>query len=88
MTDPADTAAASALANHRWAMPNAREALTLRFERLVDPDSTLPADERTRRAAAAKTAHYRAVALRSAATRRAARAAASGSIDPQQGGTR
>jgi hypothetical protein len=41
-----------------------------KFERLVDPDGTLPAAERTRRAKHARTAHFKRLALKSAQARR------------------
>ena len=40
------------------------------FERQVDPDNVLPEDERTRRALAARKAHFLRLALRSAQVRR------------------
>lgn len=62
MTDPvAGTAAA-------------RRAAHDRFEREVDPDGLLPRDERSRRAARARSAHFRSLALKSAKARRARRA--------------
>jgi hypothetical protein len=47
-----------------------RDAFLARFEREIDPDGVLPADERRRRADHAKRAHMTALALRSARTRR------------------
>jgi hypothetical protein len=41
-----------------------------RFERLVDPDGTLDPTERQRRVAAARRAHFKALALKSAQARR------------------
>ncbi|CAN5438245.1 hypothetical protein BH18ACT1_BH18ACT1_01110 [soil metagenome] len=48
----------------------ARRAFVDRFEREVDPDGTLPEGERTRRAEAARKAHYTRLALKSAQARR------------------
>ena len=48
----------------------ARSAFLSRFEREVDPDGTLSADERSRRAAAARKAHFLRLALKSARARR------------------
>jgi hypothetical protein len=49
---------------------NARAAFLDRFETEVDPDGTLPREERERRAAAARRAHFVRLARRSAAVRR------------------
>lgn len=49
---------------------NARAAFLDRFAREVDPDGTLSPEERDRRAAHARKAYFRALALRSAQTRR------------------
>jgi hypothetical protein len=49
----------------------AREAFLKRFEREVDPDNKLPADERRRRADHAKRAYMLQLAKRAAAVRRA-----------------
>jgi hypothetical protein len=51
-------------------LPRARRAFLDRFEREVDPDGVLPAEERTRRATAAKTAYFARLALKSAQVRR------------------
>jgi hypothetical protein len=48
-----------------------RAAFLASFERLVDPDGTLPPDERARRAAHARSAHFARLAYLSARTRRA-----------------
>jgi hypothetical protein len=48
----------------------ARAALMAKFERQVDPDGTLPAGERARRAESARKAHFARLALLSAAARR------------------
>jgi len=47
----------------------ARAAFLERFEREVDPDCSLPADERTRRAEHARRAHFARLALQSAEAR-------------------
>lgn len=49
---------------------NARKAMLDSFERLVDPDGTLPPAERTKRAAHARKAHFKRMALKSAQARR------------------
>jgi len=51
----------------------ARAALMARFEREVDPDGTLPPDERARRAAHARKAHFARLSLASARSRRKSR---------------
>ena len=51
----------------------AREAFLQRFEDEVDPDRSLPARERERRAAAARKAHFVRLALRSSQVRRSRR---------------
>jgi len=51
---------------------NARSAFLDRFAREVDPDGILAPEERARRAAHAKTAYFRALALKSAQKRRGA----------------
>ena len=53
----------------------AREAFNARFERAVDPEGVLPAEERTRRAAYARKRYFTDLALRSAKARRARKAA-------------
>ena len=45
----------------------ARQAAYLRFELEVDPEGTLSADERSKRAAAARRAHMQRIAIRRAA---------------------
>lgn len=52
----------------------ARQAALARFESQVDPDGVLDADERTRRATSARSAYFVRLALKSAQSRRAARA--------------
>lgn len=47
-----------------------REAFMASFERLVDPDGTLPPAERARRAAHARSAHFAKLAYLSARARR------------------
>lgn len=49
---------------------NARKAMLESFEHLVDPDGTLPPAERTKRAAHARKAHFKRMALKSAQARR------------------
>lgn len=64
-------------ANSRWASePDrpaatqaARNAFLSRFETEVDPEGTLPLDERTRRAESAMRAHMQRLALASAKAR-------------------
>jgi hypothetical protein len=48
----------------------ARETFLKRFEKLVDPDGTLPPEERRQRAEHAKRAYMLRLAKRSAAARR------------------
>lgn len=48
---------------------NARATFLARFEREVDPDGTLPAEDRARRAKAARSAYFRKLALASARKR-------------------
>ena len=48
----------------------ARAAFLEKFEREVDPDGTLPPEERARRAEAARKAHMAKLAYQSAKTRR------------------
>jgi hypothetical protein len=70
-------------ANSRWsrepdraaATQPARDALMRKFEDQVDPDRSLPVDERARRAASARKAHFQRLALKSAQARRAKRSA-------------
>jgi hypothetical protein len=57
-SDPRETTAA------------ARAAFLARFEHEVDPDGTLPAAERCRRAEAARKAYFARLALKSARARR------------------
>jgi hypothetical protein len=48
-----------------------RAAFLASFERLVDPDGRLPVEERARRAAHARSAHFARLAYLSARSRRA-----------------
>lgn len=48
----------------------ARRAFLDRFDHEVDPDGSLPADERARRAEAARRAYFTRLALRSSQARR------------------
>lgn len=68
--------AASIAANTRWSRENPTEqgrkmraGLEAKFLREVDPEGTLPEDERNRRAEAARRAHYQRMALASAKAR-------------------
>ncbi len=54
---------------------SARAAFLRSFENQVDPDGVLPAGERARRVEAARKAHFTRLAYRSAAARRARKAA-------------
>lgn len=47
----------------------ARRAAMARFERQVDPDGLMPAEERSRRATAAMRAYFTALSLRSSRAR-------------------
>lgn len=66
-------------ANTRWAnepdrsaaTQPARDGLAKKFLDEVDPDRVLPVDERAKRAASARTAHFQRLALKSAQSRRA-----------------
>ncbi len=51
----------------------ARKAFLCRFEREVDPDGTLPPEERERRAQAARSAYFAKLALKSAQRRKEGR---------------
>jgi hypothetical protein len=55
-----------------------RAAQLARFEKLVDPDGTMPPEARAKAAVAAKQAHYARMAFLSAKARRAARKTGSG----------
>ncbi len=65
-------------ANTRWAFTPDRRAATAaaraglaqRWEREVDPEGTLPPDERARRVESLRKAHYSRMALASAKKRR------------------
>lgn len=56
----------------------ARAALMARFEAEVDPDGTLPPDERARRAEHKRRAYFQRLALASARSRRRIRQAEGG----------
>ena len=64
----------AAVTHSRWDARDltaaATEAQLARFDRQVDPDGTLPAEERERRAKAALRAHMTRLALRSVEARR------------------
>ncbi len=77
--NPSDRSlSASIAANTRWANEAnwtaatrpARDAFEARFLDQVDPERTLPAAERSRRAANAKKAYFHSLALKSAKARR------------------
>lgn len=77
MTPAEKSLRASIAAHHKWAQTDpvegtrkAREAFLDRFDRQADPDGTLPAAERNRRAAHLRSAHFKALALKSAEARR------------------
>jgi hypothetical protein len=79
-----DRSSIARLAAHsRWAKEEdrsaatqaARDGLQRRFEDQVDPDRTLPADERAKRTDSARRAHFQRLALKSAQARRAKRTA-------------
>jgi hypothetical protein len=75
--------AAQVAAHTRWAHTADRQAATAaarskfleRFEREVDPNNELDPAERARRAESAKKAHFLRLAAKSAAARKAKRAA-------------
>lgn len=81
--DPVDRSQISRIAAlDRWALhctdrqaatAPARQAFADRWDRLVDPDGTLPPAERAARAEAAKSAHFRRMARASVAKRRSPR---------------
>lgn len=77
---PAERSLRSRLAAHAsWARTSdatartepGRQAMRDKFEREVDPDGTLPPEERARRAEHARKAHFTRLALKSAQARRA-----------------
>lgn len=76
---PAERSLRASIAAHtRWAHSDgtagtakARQTFLDRFDREVDPEGVLPPDERARRAANARSAHFKRMALRSAQARRA-----------------
>jgi len=69
-------------ANERWARePDrsaatqaARDGMARKFEDQVDPDRTLPPEERAKRADSARRAYYQRLARKSAQARRAKKA--------------
>lgn len=70
---------ASIASHHKWANTDAvegtkaaRAAFLDRFDREVDPEGVLPPAERARRAKHARSAHFKALALKSAQARRKA----------------
>lgn len=76
---PADLSAKRAIAaDRRWAFEPDRTAATAagrkafldRFEREVDPEGKLSPEERSKRAKNLRRAHFRALAIKSAAARR------------------
>lgn len=78
-TTPADRSLIARLAAHeKWAQtPDAtaatqaaRTALLDRFDRQVDPDGTLPPEQRARMAASARKAYFTRLAYKSAQARR------------------
>ena len=66
----------------------ARAAFLDRFDRMVDPEGTLPEAERQRRAAAARKAYFTGLALRSAQARRSRAAGRAGQTSRRRAGTR
>lgn len=78
--------AAQIAANESWAhtadrsarTAPARAALMARFEREVDPQGTLPPDERARRAENKRRAYFQRLALKSSKARRARSVVAEG----------
>lgn len=76
------SALAAAAADDRWAREPDRSAATAparqafldRFEREVDPEGKLNPQERAKRAASAKRAYFRRLAVKSAQSRRGDRA--------------
>jgi hypothetical protein len=77
LTSAQRTLIAKAAADASWANTSdraartepARRAALARFERQVDPNGELPEEERQRRAASARRAYFRFLALRSARVR-------------------
>lgn len=61
--------------NRTAATQAARDGLMRKFEDQVDPDRTLPAAERAKRAESARKAHYQRMALASVKARRAKKSA-------------
>ena len=80
-SNPSDRQAISRIAAHEsWARTTdraartapARAAMVAKFEREVDPDSSLSPQERARRAEHLRVAYYQRLALKSARARRRA----------------
>jgi hypothetical protein len=78
-SSPAERSLIAGIASHvSWANTGdrtartapARAAMQLRFERQVDPDGTLPPDERAKRAEHARKAYFMQLARKSADVRR------------------
>ncbi len=77
---PAERSLRASIASHsKWAHTDptegtkaARAAFLDRFDREVDPEGVLPPAERARRAKHARSAHFKALALKSAQARRKA----------------
>jgi hypothetical protein len=65
---------------------NARKAMLDKFEKQVDPDGTLPAAERAKRAEHARKAHFKRLALKSARARSSRRAAVDQKLSELDGG--
>src|SRR5215831_14510988 len=81
--DPAERRRRDSLRGRR-----AYEALRARFERQVDPDGTLPPDERARRAELARQAHFRELGRRGGkSTAKAKTAVQSGAQPPVKAAT-
>ena len=66
----------------------ARAAFLDRFDRMVDPEGTLPEAERQRRAAAARKAYFTGLALRSAQARRSRAQSAGRQTSRRRAGSR
>src|SRR5690606_19214769 len=82
VTDSIRSLQARAAAHHSWAAtPNRRErtspgtrAFLDRFAREIDPEGVLPPDELKKRAAAARSAYFAELAIKSVRARQAAKA--------------
>lgn len=79
MSTPAERSLRATIAAHsKWAIHDpvagtakARQAFLDRFDKAADPDGVLPPEERARRAAHLRKAHFTRLALKSAQARRA-----------------